>query len=74
MHSVPQGSKFNLCGFGSDFEFLYPESVDYNEKTMEEALEDIDTYNDQDRCMGGTEIYSPLQQIFNQKTDHGLRR
>lgn len=33
MHSLPEGSKFNICGFGSSHEFLFNDDivVDYNE-------------------------------------------
>ena len=26
MHSLPDGSRFNICGYGTDFEFLFNES------------------------------------------------
>ena len=47
VHSLPEGSKFNIIGFGSDFEFLFKDStvVDYNELTMQEAIQDIETYD-----------------------------
>ena len=31
MHSLPEGSKFNICGFGSNHEFLFSESMEYNQ-------------------------------------------
>ena len=32
MHSLPEGSKFNICGFGTNHEFLFKDIVvDYNE-------------------------------------------
>lgn len=30
LHSLPEGSKFNIIAFGSNHEFLFPKAVDYN--------------------------------------------
>lgn len=46
IHSLPEGSKFNICGFGSSHEFLFPKSVDLNEANMQKALDDVETYDD----------------------------
>jgi len=76
MHSLPEGSKFNICGFGSDHEFLFEQSivVDYSEETLKMALNDISTYHDRNRSLGGTEIYAPLKDIFNKPSNSGMRR
>ena len=35
MHSLPKGSKFNICGFRTNYEFLFNEIVvDYTEETL----------------------------------------
>lgn len=67
MHSLPEGSKFNICGFGSTHEFMFEDKCvqDYNEDTLKMALMDIDTYDQRDRCLGGTEIFNPLKEILN---------
>jgi hypothetical protein len=46
MHSLPEGSKFNICGFGSNHEFLFGNQivVDYSEKNLKMALQDIESY------------------------------
>jgi hypothetical protein len=55
MHSLPEGSKFNICGFGSSHEFLFDKIVeDYNDYTLETALKDIETYDQRSRSLGGT--------------------
>ena len=46
MHSLPDGSRFNICGYGTHFEFLFKEiSVTYNEETLKNAMADIQTYD-----------------------------
>ena len=41
---------------------------------MEDALKEVDTYADNVKILGGTEIYKPLQDIFNRKSGSGLKR
>ena len=74
VHSLPEGSMFNICSFGCNFSYLFPDDIvkEYNEETMQQALEAIDTYASQN--MGGTEIFEPLQDIFNKKSVTGMRR
>ena len=38
LHSLPEGSKFNVIAFGSSHQFLFPRVVDYNQKNLEIAL------------------------------------
>jgi len=63
LHSLPDGSKFNIVQYGSRFTSTFPTSVVYNEVNLEKALADVDTYHD--RSMGGTNIHAPLESIFN---------
>ena len=67
IHSLPHGSKFNVCSFGSTHEWLFKNQivVDYNEQNMAEAIKEVNTYDGPDMGLGGTEIYKPLQDIFN---------
>lgn len=77
MHSLPDGSRFNICGYGTDFEFLFDKSssVEYNEKTLKKAIQDIETYTSRDRCLGGTDIFNPMKHIFDKKKeDTSMRR
>ena len=39
LHSLPQGSKFNIVSFGSDFEAMFAGSQDYSETSKSQALE-----------------------------------
>ena len=71
VHSIPIGSKFNIYGFGSQFEKLFPQSVDYNEESLEKAnllLEKLDAN------LGGTEIFEPLKAIYDEESDESLPR
>jgi len=67
LHSLPPGSKFNICSFGSRHSYLFNGSQDYNEDNMKIALDDIDN-NYLGNSMGGTEIYTPLQEIFKNES------
>ncbi|XP_029026305.1 von Willebrand factor A domain-containing protein 5A-like [Betta splendens] len=63
LKSLPMGCYFNIYGFGSTFEHIFPESVEYSEKTMEEALKKVEGMQ---ADLGGTEILQPLKHIYNQ--------
>ncbi|XP_029026302.2 von Willebrand factor A domain-containing protein 5A-like isoform X2 [Betta splendens] len=63
LKSLPMGCYFNIYGFGSTFEYIFPESVEYSEKTMEEALKKVEGMQ---ADLGGTEILQPLKHIYNQ--------
>ncbi|KAK7882531.1 hypothetical protein WMY93_028705 [Mugilogobius chulae] len=63
LKSLPMGCYFNIYSFGSSFEQIFQESVEYNQKTMEEALEKVKTM---DANLGGTEILRPLERIYSQ--------
>ena len=64
LYSLPPGSRFNVCSYGSRFSFLFPNerSVPYNDDTLREAVSQIQRF---DANYGGTEIFKPLQSIFN---------
>lgn len=72
IHSLPPGSKFNVCSFGLHHEFLFNEAAEYNEENMKKAIKDADTYPNYD--MGGTDIYTPLVQIFRKRSTSGMKR
>ncbi|XDV53409.1 hypothetical protein PO909_021915, partial [Leuciscus waleckii] len=69
LKSLPMGCYFNIYGFGSRFEFFFPESVEYNQDTMNEALKRVKRMQ---ADMGGTNILLPLKHIYSQpcKPDH----
>ncbi|XP_078060285.1 von Willebrand factor A domain-containing protein 5A-like isoform X2 [Mustelus asterias] len=61
LKSLPMGCYFNIYGFGSTFKSFFPESVEYNQESMQKALEDLKGV---DADMGGTEILNPLSAIY----------
>ncbi|XP_023206783.1 von Willebrand factor A domain-containing protein 5A-like [Xiphophorus maculatus] len=63
LKSLPMGCYFNIYSFGSSFEHIFPKSVEYSEKTMEEALNKVEEMGDN---LGGTEILQPLKHIYSQ--------
>nr|XP_057936765.1 von Willebrand factor A domain-containing protein 5A-like isoform X2 [Doryrhamphus excisus] len=63
LKSLPMGCYFNIYSFGSSFEHIFPKSVEYNEKTMEEALKKV---KELQADLGGTEILQPLKHIYSQ--------
>ncbi|XP_043974860.1 von Willebrand factor A domain-containing protein 5A-like isoform X2 [Gambusia affinis] len=63
LKSLPMGCYFNIYSFGSSFEHIFPKSVEYNEKTMKEALEKVEKMQSN---LGGTEILQPLEHIYSQ--------
>ena len=65
LKSLPVGCYFNIVSFGNNFSALFPESQEYNEQTLEQA---ISLHKDMDADMGGTEIMRPLKHIFENMT------
>ncbi|XP_044209490.1 von Willebrand factor A domain-containing protein 5A-like isoform X2 [Thunnus albacares] len=63
LKSLPMGCYFNIYSFGSSYQHIFPKSVEYNEKTMEEALKKVE---EMDADLGGTEILEPLKHIYSQ--------
>uniref|UniRef100_A0A3B5LNL6 von Willebrand factor A domain containing 5A n=1 Tax=Xiphophorus couchianus TaxID=32473 RepID=A0A3B5LNL6_9TELE len=63
LKSLPMGCYFNIYSFGSSFEHIFPKSVEYSEKTMKEALEEVEKMESN---LGGTEILQPLKHIYSQ--------
>ncbi|KAK1724169.1 von Willebrand factor type A domain-containing protein [Colletotrichum acutatum] len=64
MKSLPVGSMFNICSFGSRHDFLFPKSVMYDQNTMETAMQHIDTFS---ANYGGTQIYNPIESTFERR-------
>ncbi|KAK1461925.1 vault protein inter-alpha-trypsin [Colletotrichum cuscutae] len=64
MKSLPVGSMFNICSFGSRHDFLFPKSVVYDQNTMETAMRHIDTFS---ANYGGTQIYNPIESTFKRR-------
>ena len=63
LKSMPQGCFFNIVSFGSDFKPFFKSSMSYTQETMEKATQFAQKMR---ADMGGTELLTPLQYIFNQ--------
>ncbi|XP_056308368.1 von Willebrand factor A domain-containing protein 5A-like [Danio aesculapii] len=67
LKSLPMGCYFNIYGFGSRFESFFPQSVEYNQDKMDQALKKV---KEMRADMGGTEILQPLKHIYSQPCIH----
>ncbi|XP_051252757.1 von Willebrand factor A domain-containing protein 5A-like [Dicentrarchus labrax] len=63
LKSLPMGCYFNIYSFGYSYQHIFPKSVEYSQKTMEEALK---TVEEMGADLGGTEILNPLKHIYSQ--------
>ena len=61
LKSLPEGSYFNIVGFGTRFEKLFAQSVPYTQDTVDKATEHAEKM---EADMGGTNLIQPLQYIF----------
>ena len=64
MQSLPQKSYFQLIGFGTDFKKYNEKPIEYNKENVKSTLETIKGLQ---ANMGGTNISSPLKDIFESK-------
>ena len=71
IQSLPVNSKFNIVSFGSNYSFLYKESVDYKNETVEETLNNIKKYT---ANLGGTNLFEPIEDILNKKCNYQFPR
>lgn len=62
LKSLPIGCYFNVYGFGSCYEAFFKHSVKYSQRTMEEALRKLKLMQ---ADLGGTEILTPLKNIYS---------
>ncbi|MBI4601453.1 MAG: VWA domain-containing protein [Planctomycetes bacterium] len=58
LRSMEEGDRFNIVGFGSAFEAMFPEPVAYSQASLEEATKKVDAVG---ADLGGTEILAPLR-------------
>ena len=71
LKSIPPGCHFNIIGFGSRYQSLFPKSVPYNQENLDAAMKHTETM---EADLGGTELLGPLQHIFKQPLLSGLPR
>ncbi|XP_065191587.1 von Willebrand factor A domain-containing protein 5A-like [Sycon ciliatum] len=63
LRSLPEGCSFNIVGFGSSYEKLFPESQVYNADSLATATQHVSQLASN---MGGTEILAPLKAILSE--------
>ncbi|KAJ4462632.1 putative von Willebrand factor type A domain protein [Paratrimastix pyriformis] len=61
LHSLPMSSTFNVISFGSESERLFPEPRPYTQPNLDAAVEQVSRMQ---ADMGGTEILTPLVELF----------
>ena len=71
LRSMIPGCRFNIVGFGTRFESLFPESRTYDEASLAEASEYVAALG---ADLGGTEILPALQFVLEQREDRSLPR
>ena len=72
LKSLPEGSFFNIIGFGSSYKKLFSNSVAYSQETLDKATAHAQKMQ---ADLGGTELLTPLEHIFTSlKTLSGLPR
>ncbi|XP_069731108.1 von Willebrand factor A domain-containing protein 5B1 [Phaenicophaeus curvirostris] len=71
LKSLMPACLFNIIGFGSTFETLFPASQTYGEETLAIACESIKRIQ---ADMGGTNILSPLKWVIRQPIHRGHPR
>eukprot|EP01087_Luapelamoeba_hula_P017985 TRINITY_DN5729_c1_g2_i1.p1 TRINITY_DN5729_c1_g2~~TRINITY_DN5729_c1_g2_i1.p1 ORF type:complete len:965 (+),score=193.97 TRINITY_DN5729_c1_g2_i1:130-3024(+) len=66
LRSLPEGTQFNIVGFGNSFEKLFPESVEYDDRSFKAASAHVDSMT---ANLGGTNIMSPLRDILGRSAN-----
>ena len=67
LQSLPEKSYYQIIGFGSDFKAYDETPKEYTEENVKKSLEIIDKL---DADLGGTNIYSPLNYIYESSKEH----
>ncbi|CAL8097329.1 unnamed protein product [Orchesella dallaii] len=71
LHSMPADCYFNIVGFGSTYNFLFPNSVKYDDGTLKKAISHAKGLQ---ADLGGTEILQPLKEIYEKPEIEGYLR
>ncbi|CAH0044168.1 unnamed protein product [Clonostachys solani] len=64
LRSLPVGVKFNICSFGSSYEFLWPRSAAYSQESLNKAVDYVKTFS---ANFGGTNMYQPVEETFKRR-------
>ena len=71
LKSLPEGSYFNIIGFGSSYKTLFHDTVPYNKRYLEKAIKHA---QQMEADLGGTELLTPLEYVFRVKPRSGYSR
>jgi Ca-activated chloride channel family protein len=71
LRSLRSGCVFNLVGFGSTFETLFPQSRPYDDQSLAEATKHVERL---EADLGGTEILPALEHVLDAERHPGLPR
>jgi Mg-chelatase subunit ChlD len=71
LRSLRSGCAFNVVGFGSTFQALFPESRAYDDASLAEATAHV---RGMEADLGGTEILPALETVLEAKPREGLPR
>lgn len=66
LKSLPIGTKFNICSFGSHHSFLFERSATYDEDTLKQAMSSLDGRKFSANY-GGTEMISPIKDVLDRR-------
>ena len=69
LQSLPKGSYYQIIGFGSKFTKYENEPVAYLKNNIIKSIENL---NKLKANLGGTDIYSPLKDIFDSKNNNKI--
>lgn len=71
LKSLPVNCIFNVVSFGTNFSSLFSKSKQYTESTLKQALT---LQKSMTADMGGTEIFKPLESVFEKKSSDSYAR
>ncbi|KAK4945799.1 hypothetical protein LTR10_015147 [Elasticomyces elasticus] len=66
LKSLPVGVKFNICSFGSSHSFLFKKSETYDQSSLNEAQNHLETFA---ADYGGTNVFDPIKQSVENRYD-----
>jgi hypothetical protein len=64
LKSLPVGTKFNICSFGSRHTFLWNKSESYSQSSLDKAMKHVETFA---ANYGGTEMFAPMQETIKRR-------
>lgn len=64
LKSLPVGVKFNICSFGTEYDFLFPRSASYSQDTLATATRHAARLS---ADYGGTEMLEPLRATIERR-------